>query len=400
MNFDLRPTGDRELHVLLHCARGTLDRSRASEVTAIVAGGIDWDRLLQLARRNGLWPLLAWHLPRICPALIPAATLAALRDYETKNSAFSLLLTGELLRLLAALRSQEIEAVPFKGPALAATLYGHVARRQFGDLDILVRPRDVWRASAAIAAQGFTADITIPEHHRQLLLRESYVQMFRRDAGRTLVELHWGIAPRAYAVPFDADMIWPRLTTVSLLGTTVMAPGDEDLLLMLCVHGARHGWDKLEGLAAIAALLERATSFDWDYVWHQAHRMRSQRIVAFPLVLVSGLFGLSLPDDAAARCRSLRQSRRLRALAQTVVRDFHLDRVASRTTTAETVLQLSLKDSLIDRARYCARACLTSTADDWAAVRLRGPLARAYPFVRALRVVRRYGASQQPAEGE
>jgi hypothetical protein len=403
MRLDLRSHGDRELGVLLQCARPTLDRDRAASLTASIAiHGLDWDRLLRLAKRNGLLPLVAWHLPRVCPPLMPAAVLDTLRGYERTHHAFSLLLTGELLRLLAAFDAQGIEAVPFKGPALSVLLYGHAARRQFGDIDILVRPRDVWRASALIAARGFTPDTGIPDDRRAAFLRDDYVRMFRRDDGRLLVELHWGIARRAYAAPFDTDRIWPRLTPLTLHGTQVASPCDEDLLLMLCVHGARHGWDQLEGLASLAALLDRAgradrgSSFDWDYVWRQACLMHCRRIVAFPLMLVADLFERPLPPEAAryARMRSLRR------LAQAVAADFGRDDDAPRTAARQALLQLRLKDGFADRARYCARTFLTSTPDDWAAVPLRGPLAWSYPFVRAIRVARRYGFSQRFAEGE
>jgi hypothetical protein len=390
-SLDLRPGDDAELHVLLECARGVLDGDRAAALTAsIAAGGIDWDRLMRLAKRHSLGPLVAWHLPRICPALMPPAVLAMLRGYERTHHAFSLLLTGELLRLITALEAEGIEAMPFKGPALSAHLYGHVARRQYGDLDILVRPHDVWRASAVLAALGFTADTDVPIARRDACLRDDYVRMFRRDQGRLLVELHWGIARRAFATRFDADRIWPRLTPLSLQGATVASPSDEDLLLMLCVHGGRHGWEQLEGLAGINALLERAdrgASFDWEYVWRHARLMRCQRNVAFALMLVAGLFERPLPPGAARHL----QSTGLLCLAREIAHDFQRDALEARSGASLALVHLQLKDGVTDRARYCAGTFFTSTPEDWAAVPLRGPLAWSYPFVRAVRVARRYG---------
>ena len=143
----LRPLDDPETCLLLHCGRADVEPERAAQVRALVDAGLDWDRVLALAARHGLRALLHRHLTRLAPDGIPAAPLAVLRDYAQKNSAFGLLFTGELLRLLAALDADGVEAVPFKGPALAQALYGHLALRQFCDLDILVREADVWRAS-------------------------------------------------------------------------------------------------------------------------------------------------------------------------------------------------------------------------------------------------------------
>ena len=108
---------------------------------------LDWERVLALAARHGLRPLLHRHLTRLAPAGVPAAPLDSLRDYFRKNSAFGLLLTGELLRLLAVLDDHGVEAMPFKGPAIAA---GSTAMSRCASSATSTSSsgrRDVWRAS-------------------------------------------------------------------------------------------------------------------------------------------------------------------------------------------------------------------------------------------------------------
>lgn len=351
---DLRPYDDRELLLLIACARASLDAASAARIGALVEQpGLDWARLLRLADGHGLRPLLSRHLGRGGVANVPDVMAARLRGDFRKTSALSILLTGELLRLIAAMRDGGIEAVPFKGPALAVSLYGHVALRQFCDLDILVRARDVWRASEVIEAQGFAPDDHIPDRQRAACIRHDYVRMFRRDEGRTLVELHWGIARRSFAVPFDADTIWPRLEPMTLQGTTVPQPCAEDLLLMLCVHASRHAWDKLEGIASLAALLRARERLDWDRVRRTARDMHCQRMLAFGLLLARGLFDAPVPADATTEV----PSRALITLARRIVRRCGADRATSptRVRIRQTALGLRLKDSYTDRARYCAR---------------------------------------------
>lgn len=385
---------DPEMRLLIHCARATVAPERTECVRALAAGEIDWDRLLTLAERNGLRPLLYAHLSRICATSVPAATLEFLRDYFAKNSAFSLLLTGQLLRLLAALNDHGIEAMPFKGPAIAVKLYGHVALRQFCDLDILVRARDVWRASEVIEACGFEPDFVIPPERRATLVREDYVRMFRDDAGRTLVELHWGFARRSFGAAFDADAVWPRRERMTLSGRTVLMPSAEDLLLMLCVHASKHAWDKLEGISSLAELIRGQKDFGWDYVWQKAGEMHCRRMLTFGLLLTRDLFDVPLPPQAAA----LGRSPALHKMAGVVVRSFLADDRHSQSYARQAALHLRLKDRYTDRARYCARVALTPTPEDWAAVRLHGPLSLAYPLVRAFRIAR-HGFNQHKAAG-
>ena len=386
---DLQPHGDREVRLLIECARALVEPDRAERIRQLAGAGLNWDRLLTLAHRNGLAPLLCRHLNKICATSVPADKLGSLRDYFQKNSAFGLLLTGELIRLLKVLNDNGISAVPYKGPALAVKLYGHGALRQFCDLDILVRESDVWAASGVIEAQGFVPDIPIPEKKREAFVRRDYVRLFHRDAGRTLVELHWGIAPRYFAVQFEAEAVWPRLEPMALQGATVFMPCPEDLLIMLSVHGARHSWDKLEGVCSLAELLRRAQNMDWARVWQRSREMHCRRMVLFGLLLAHGLFDVPLPPQAA-----IGRSPRLLALARDVVRHFSADVVQPR-TLSRVALHLRLKDSYTDRIRHCAGQALTATPVDWATMPPLGPLAFAYPLWRAVRLTRKYGLNHE-----
>ena len=391
----LWPHGDPEICLLLHCGRADVSPERAAQVRALVDAGLDWDRVLALAARHGLRALLHRQLTRLAPAGVPAAPLAALREYARKNSAFGLLFTGELLRLLAALDADGVEAVPFKGPALAQALYGHLALRQFCDLDILVRESDVWRASAILETQGFVADAAVPASRRAAFVRQDYVRLFRRDGGRTIVELHWAVAPRSFAVRFDGDALWGRLTSMVLQGRTVRVPADEDLLLMLCVHGARHCWDTLEHVASVAELVRRNASLDWAAVWRRAGAMHRGRMVAFGLLLAHALFDAPLRPEAAAAWRSSP----LRKMARQIVRDGGATDVPAPTLASRTARYLRLKDTYTDRVRAVAREFVTATPDDWALVNLPGPLSVGYPLVRAMRVARKHGFVPHPSAG-
>ena len=75
-------------------------------------------------------------------------------------------------------------------------------------------------------------------------------------------------------------------------------------------------------------------------------------------------------------------------MARTVVRQLAADDPPARTWRGQVPFQLRLKDSRADQARYWTRL-LTSTPDDWAALRLPEPLTFAYPLVRAVRLARK-----------
>ena len=127
-----------EIELLLCCARRSLDNGRVERIGALIRGGMDWAYLLRQAELHAVMPLLCWHLTRNCPDAIPRPILEQLRDYFHSNARSNLLLTEELLSLLDLLATHGVRAIPFKGPALAASVYGNIALRQFCDLDLNV----------------------------------------------------------------------------------------------------------------------------------------------------------------------------------------------------------------------------------------------------------------------
>ncbi len=394
-----------EAELLLLCARVQLDAERVERIGFLLCDGLDWDLLLALALRNGLLPLLSFHLA-IQPApiegrsdaeklsdLIPPERLEYLRDYFRKNKAFNVLLTGELLHLLKLFEGNDIQALPYKGPAVAVGVYGDLALRQFCDLDILVRERDVWKATELLIEQGFEAHFEIPVEKQAAFTRLGYVRLFRKDAGRTIIELHWRIAPRFLSVSLDTNELWTRLKSIELQRTQVLAPAAEDLLLMFAVHGAKDFWEKLEWVCGIAELLRANPNINWDRLLHDSQQLHCERMLLVALSLAQRLFDSSLPPPVIARLKSSR----LDAIVSDIAARFLQANAKPMPFSKRILFHLKFKDRLRDRVRYCTRLALTTTPIDWAASPLPRPLTFLHLPLRAVRLAKRYGLAARGA---
>src|SRR5690242_7392598 len=104
-----------EAELLLHCTRLDIDPSRAKRIHALLALEIDWKRLLSLAQRHALIPLLYFQLNKIAPQLVPADRLKELQDRFQDNSALNILLTAEMILLIDLFEKNQIPAIPYKG---------------------------------------------------------------------------------------------------------------------------------------------------------------------------------------------------------------------------------------------------------------------------------------------
>src|SRR5256885_1261902 len=218
LSEDIRP----ELELLLVCARRHISGEMAHRARELAAQPLDWDYLVQTSASHGLLPLLYTNL-KSAAAVVPQDQLRRLRDLFQKNAVRSALFTGELLKILDLFESEKILAMPYKGPAMAASLYGNPALRQFVDLDILVRKQDVWRCQELLISMGYEPHFNITKRQLPAFLRLGYVQSFSRDQGMSIVELHWGIASRFFMFPLDVDRFFGRLVPMELMGKRVLA---------------------------------------------------------------------------------------------------------------------------------------------------------------------------------
>lgn len=140
---------------LVRCLRAFLAAQGTPPLAPPLEEAADWNSLIQLAAFHRVAPLLYKRLRNTCPQVVPASVLTDLEAYVRSVAIRSLLLTGELVRLLKRLEAQGIPAISFKGPALASLLYGDPALRHFDDLDILVRQEDYASAKRLLLSLGY-----------------------------------------------------------------------------------------------------------------------------------------------------------------------------------------------------------------------------------------------------
>jgi hypothetical protein len=286
--------GSSEVAVLFWGVQTFFTSTQTPQPPAVLQQPLDWVRLLQLARTHGVLPCLYRSLLRIGPDIVPPDAWTALRHAFQANTQRNLFLAGTLLKLLRLLETHGIAALPYKGPVLAALAYGNMALRQFGDLDLLVHPQDADRAKALLWGQGYRwLDGRPPTRFPRLL---KVYELVSPD-GHVLVELHWALTSATFFFPLDPAPLWTRLETVSLLETPVRSLAPEDLLLILCVHGAKHHWSRLGWICDVAAVLQAAPQLNWMRCLAQASQLGGRRMLALGVRLAHDLLGAGLPTE-------------------------------------------------------------------------------------------------------
>jgi putative nucleotidyltransferase-like protein len=301
---------DDEAELLVHCARLELDAVRADRIKFLASSDLNWERLMSLAQRNAIWPFLFFHLNRIAPDKVPQKFLAELRNRFQSNGALNVILTAEMIRLLDLFERNKIPAIPYKGPAIGVGVYRNLSLRQFADLDILVPEDQVWKATELLKSEGYAAHFVIPETKKSNFLRLSYVRLFKRETDETTVELHWRLAPRFFGVDFDTSKLWQTARTIPMQRSNVRFPLTEDFVLMLCIHGAKDIWEKLEWVCGLAELIRTDPDIDWKTLIESAKQARCFKILSLGLTLARDLLEAPVPEHVSGLLAELRSCSR------------------------------------------------------------------------------------------
>jgi len=284
-------SGQREW-ALLCSAIGSALKPEPEALSASLSGdGIDWERLYALARRHGVVVLLYRALSRWDSVRVPTPWLEKFSREALAHGKRNLLTAQEVGRLLARLESNGIPALTFKGPALAAAAYGDLSLRQYGDLDILIRPADVGRATELLLANRYFTDGSIFATERP----------FGRQDGWVMVDLHWGVTVPLFASLLDETGMWQRAQTVTLAGQPVRTLALEDHLLAVAIHGFKDGWSRLKWVCDVAGLVSRHSTMDWDGLLQRAKTRGALRILWVALALAQHLLDLELPGQIQAQ---------------------------------------------------------------------------------------------------
>lgn len=375
-----------EADVLLTCARVHLLEGHTRHLRKRLAHPLDWNRLVPLAARHGLLPLLARHLEALEPEALPTPVREHLRAHRYAVALRNLSLSGELLRVLRLFDKHGIPVLPFKGPTLGQLAYGDPALREFGDLDLLLQPRDVSRTRSLLAEQGYCSPYALTPAQEAAYLR-SLGQLALVKPEGCLVELHETLAPRAFVFPLDLATMWPRCRVVKLTGQPVPCPGAEDMLLILCMHGAKHLWKNLGWICDVAELLRRHNALNWGQVQREARRLGSERLLWLGVQLAEHVLQAPLPADVSCQAK---RDKTARLLAEMVLEHLFDEKEWRPRGWESATFHLRLRERQRDGVRYCLSLLFAPTLADWKSLPLPAPLAFVYYGIRPVRLLGKY----------
>jgi hypothetical protein len=268
-------------------------------------------------------------------------------------------MTAELFRLVDQFRDAGLDAVLVKGPTLALRAYGDTGARQYGDLDFLVRQKDILRATELMISAGYQPEIR-PEAISAKKIPGQYV--FVRIAAPLLVELHTERTMRYFPRGLPIEEFFARRQYIAIDSHQIPALAIEDELLLICIHGAKHLWERLSLVADIAAFVDRQTSLNWEHSFATARAVGAERMLDTGLLLARNLLGVALPQNVQARLHSDRSASQLAAKIATWLPSAGQ---APPGLFSRALYRVRMRGSVISGLRYLLRLTFSPTHEDW-----------------------------------
>jgi hypothetical protein len=380
----------RELEFLILCVRecmvapGRQAGGANLRLTALGRSGLNWERLLPLARGHRCSVILHAVLAQLGPAAVPGVPWNRLTSEvlgETARGAFMLQRLEDILGLLG---SHCIPVMLLKGPALGALAYPDASLRTYDDLDLLVHPADFLRAQDVLTAAGFVPLVALSETEARAQMRLGWDRGFRSPAGDYCVELCVGVGPAYFGFDLPASELWVNPRTVQIENGKIVTPDPGKLLLLLCVHGTKHLWSRLIWIADIAGLVEReGGGVDWSALERRADRLGGARMVALGLTLARDYAGLAstFPEPLLRRGDPAVQ-----ALAVQVAGRLECPQWQEPSPRVEIRFHIAARERWRDRIRYLLRLALSPGHGDWRFVPLPGSLQGLHYLIRPIRL--------------
>ena len=234
-----------------------------------------------------LEPLLGANLDRLGIDDVLSPSLRSRRADTAQRNERTL---DHVAPLLRALDSADLPSLLLKGAALVGMDGADRSVRPMSDVDVVV-PRDVAEQALALTGdvgwrprQPVTANFLAVKHAAH----------FADDDGCQL-DLHWYAFEECSHRGAD-DAMWSRALPIPVKGAVTRRPADADLLLHVCVHGAR--WTRTPGVRWVTdawSILQRG-EVDWSVVLEESERRHFTLRLRSTLRFLKRAVGAPVPE--------------------------------------------------------------------------------------------------------
>lgn len=259
-----------------------------------------------------------------------------------------------------------------KGPAISMQAFGSEYVRNFIDLDILIPKNDLKDVISLLISTGYkTIPAKVASNIADFSKYENEVSLVH-SGGWPPIDLHWDNSRHYISYYLDWQYYESRFVNIEISDTKVLTLSPEANVLYLSIHGAKHGWGRLEWLCTLGSLVER-NKIDWAVVLQEAESLHSRRILSLACLLLIDVCGIELPEFIVKVIEH--DKRRIKSVAE-IIRSqlFETNDGRKHIEKRYSKCHFLLRDNLVEFLKYALRLVFIPTGEDW----VRAPAERSF----------------------
>ena len=377
----------KEIEIVLLCSGTGIERQDLERIKSLCTQNIDWDFFKRLVIRNRVY-VIVYHNLKLIKESLSENFLSELKALTLSTGSKNFRFTMFLQKLMADLNQAGIFVLPFKGPALAEHVYKDIIFRPFSDLDILVGKSDAVQASNILKQRGLVPQLELNDSQFKKYMDDEDHFSFYDPKQKITIELHWDMSGLYLLKQITVSDLKDHITTGTLNKKGIPCLLPEMLLIYLCIHASKHGWEYLELICCIAALIKQNPRLNWEKIIKLSSDWQCKKMLFLGLYLAARLFKSFLPDTVRIK---MNDDKTIFDLSDKIIDNLFSpipDQKNKQTFSDRfSAFHIKIRDSYIDKIRYLLRLMFRPTDKEWLYFPVPAYLSFVHYFLRPCRLI-------------
>ncbi len=247
--------------------------------------------------RHAITPYLYHRLKAVRPNIIlHPETEQRMKEAYLQSASRNVRLFHELGIVLKALKEKGVPVIVLKGGHLAELVYGSIALRSMGDVDLLVKKQALHAAADVLVRLGYETDRPCRIETYEDVAK--HLPPFTHKNGLS-IEIHQSIIFLDAPFQIEVNRLWQNSETARIAGIDAQVLAPEDLLVYLCLHASyQHRFSF--GLRALCDIIETLRNMKdrtaVEEMINRAREWKAVRCVSLTLSVTRQLLGCDLTE--------------------------------------------------------------------------------------------------------
>ena len=299
------------------CAQANLDQESKDQIKEHLHSDLNWSYFLQKSRNEYVCGIL-YKTFLAYPDLgadIPPWFFGELKKAYNSILGRNILVLKKLEQIIGLFNRQGIDSLIFKGIALGQLVYGDIGKRATGDVDILVKKRDLEKADSILKRSGYSTPFDIKDFVGLPFnrYRNSFLYSNLKATPKYIHLYYHFINFLPYHVKVikgvDMDRIWKDSKQIELGDVKTRTFSVYHQMIFLCMHALHHSPKALIRLCDINELIDlNKGNIDWQKFAKEAFDFGLDKHLYYILYAISKIFKANIPQDTLKTLRPKRVS--------------------------------------------------------------------------------------------